>query len=197
MNKNDEIEVKITDLTDEGFGIGHTGDGYALFVKGALPGDKVVAHVTKVMKRYSYAIVSEFIERSKDRVDPVCVVCGKCGGCTLQELSYEAQLDFKKRKVEAALTRTGGFTGFSVPLPVSGSPEHYRNKAEIPVGVNKDGETVAGYYAIHSHRIVPCDDCIIAPMDTDRIKRDVLIYMKENGISAYDSETRKGSVRHI
>ena len=108
MKKNDEAEVPVTDLTEEGFGIGHTAEGYALFVKGALPGDRVVAHVTKVMKRYSYAIVSEYLERSPDRTAPLCSACGKCGGCTLQELLYEAQLEYKRKRVADALERTGG-----------------------------------------------------------------------------------------
>ncbi len=195
MKKNDEAEVPVTDLTEEGFGIGHTAEGYALFVKGALPGDRVVAHVTKVMKNYGYAIVTDYLERSPDRTAPLCSACGKCGGCTLQELSYEAQLEYKRKRVADALERTGGIRGLSVPLPVHGSPVRYRNKAEIPVCKSRNGEPAAGYYAVHSHRIVPCGDCILSPEEVNRIRDEVIIFMKENGISAYDDPSSEGPGR--
>lgn len=141
--KNDETEILIEDMGKDGEGIGHA-DGYTLFVKGALPGERVRVRLMKVKKRMGFARLMEVITPSSQRVTPVCPVAGPCGGCTLQHLSYEAQLEVKENTVRNCLQRIGGVDLEKVEwLPIQGmngeneSPWHYRNKAQFPVRMGK------------------------------------------------------------
>ena len=171
FKKNQMAEVYIDDMGNEGEGIGHV-DGYALFLKNAVVGDRVQAKIIKTKKNYGYARVEKILEPSKDRVTPVCPVARPCGGCTLQHLSYEKQLEFKFRKVKNCLERIGGLKDIEDKMePIYGmeEPYHYRNKAQFPVGVNKAGDLVAGFYAGKSHQIIPCIDCAIQHPVNQRI----------------------------
>lgn len=199
FKKNQMAEVYIDDMGNEGEGIGHV-DGYALFLKDAVVGDRVQAKIIKTKKNYGYARVEKVLEPSKDRVTPVCPVARPCGGCTLQHLSYEKQLEFKFRKVKNCLERIGGLKDIEAKMePIYGmeEPYHYRNKAQFPVGVNKAGDLVAGFYAGKSHQIIPCIDCAIQHPVNQRILKKILDHMKKNHIQAYDEKTGNGLVRHI
>jgi len=179
--KNQILQINITDISHDGEGIGKT-DGFTWFVKDAIPGDKVEASVMKTKKTYGYARLQKVIVPSKDRTEPRCKKARACGGCTLQAMSYPAQLEFKRNKVKNNLERIGGFrleeTGVEVE-PVIGmdDPWRYRNKAIIPIGYDKDGRVVAGFYAAHSHNIIECEDCLLGSEENkDIIKKVKGIY---------------------
>ena len=169
FKKNQEVILKIDDLGNNGEGIGHV-DGYALFVKEVLPGETIRAGIMKCKKNYGFARLLEVLEPSPDRVEPQCPAARPCGGCTLQHLSYNAQLRYKENKVKNCLTRIGGVDLTTVEwLPILGmqeeTPWHYRNKAQFPVReqLDENGKphAVTGFYAGHSHRVIPMTDCAI------------------------------------
>ena len=199
--KNQILDVEITDISDNGEGIGKV-DGYTLFVKDALIGDKVRARLTKVKKNYSFARLEEIITPSKDRVEPPCKYYRQCGGCQIQAMSYEAQLKFKSDKVENDLVRIGGFDKEfieSISEPIIGieNPFRYRNKAQYPIGLSKDGEIIAGFYAGRTHSIISNTKCLLGCEENEQILKTIISYMNKNGISPYDEVSERGIVRHV
>ena len=238
-NKNDIVDVHITDIGNDGEGIGHV-DGYAIFVKGALPGDYVKAHILKAKKNFAFAKVDEIIEPSKDRVTPKCPIAEKCGGCSLQHMDYEAQLRWKEKKILECIKRIGGYEEdeftylnilgyydelesgdlrdvsrdnlksheFGDVSPENFSkenegestgkfPSRFRNKAQFPVGVDKEGRFISGFFAGRSHSIIPTKDCLIQSEYSALINKAVLEYMKENNVRPYDEVNGTGVIRHI
>ena len=201
MKKNDKIVVTIEDIGVSGEGIGKV-DGYTLFVKDALIGDTVEAVITKPKKNYAYAKMLKILNASAYRVEKRCPVARQCGGCQIQELSYEAQLEFKSKKVYGNLERIGGFSPEfldRVMEPICGmeNPFHYRNKAQFPIGTNKQGEIVTGFYAGRTHSIIPNMQCDLGVDVNEQILKIIVDFMNENRISAYDEETQRGLVRHV
>ena len=200
LQKNQTIQLTITDMTENGEGIGRA-DGYPLFVKDAVIGDTVQAIVTKAGKTYGFAHLAKIVTPSPDRVLPPCPLAAPCGGCQLQALSYKAQLRFKENKIRQHLIRLGGLDAARLDAclePILGmeEPWHYRNKAQIPFGRNKSGEIVAGYYAGRSHRIVPMDGCLLNLPGFDRILALLLDHAREWKIEPYDEENGTGLLRH-
>ena len=198
--KNEVLEMEITDLGSEGEGIGRTG-AFLWFVKDALPGDRIRASVMKVKKNYGYARLQEILAPGPARTVPACPVARQCGGCTLQAMDYAAQIRFKENKVRNNLLRIGGIpeeTLQEVFHPVIGmkEPFRYRNKAQFPVGSTKTG-IAAGFYAGRTHSIIPCEDCLLGVEENKEITKEVLSWMKENRIPAYDEESGSGFLRHI
>ena len=201
MNKNEKIIVKIEDIGVTGEGIGKV-EGYTLFVKDAIIGDTVEAVITKPKKNYAYARMINIIESSKHRVPAKCPVARQCGGCQIQELSYEAQLDFKNKKVRGNLERIGGFSPElldKIMEPICGmdEPFYYRNKAQFPIGTDKDGRIVTGFYAGRTHQIIPNTDCALGVPVNQDILQIILDYMNECHVTAYNEETGRGLVRHV
>ena len=201
MKKNDIFDLEITDMGVDGEGIGHY-DGMTFFVKDALIGDVIRARATKLKKNYGYARVEEVVTPSTFRVDPQCPHHRRCGGCQIQALSYEKQLEFKQDKVRGNLIRIGGFSAEEIDekmIPVVGmeNPFRYRNKAQFPVGCDKEGNLVTGFYAARTHSIIPVDDCLLGVKENEPILKAVIQWMKENGITAYDEESGKGLLRHV
>lgn len=196
MKKNDQYTVTIEDMTTEGEGIGKV-DGFPLFIKDAVMGDTVRIKVMKTKKNYGYARAEEILIPSPHRIPPACPVSRQCGGCQLQAMSYEKQLEFKGRKVANNLKRIGGFTDIEV-LPVIGmdNPWRYRNKAQIPFGKNKDGEIVAGFYAGRTHTIIDQEDCMLGIEENKDIVRAVKQYMRQCHVEPYDEQNHRGTVRH-
>lgn len=197
INKNDVFIVKIEDMNESGEGVGKI-EGYTLFVKDGIIGDILEVKVTKAKKNYGFARLMRVVEESPFRVPAVCKVARQCGGCQIQELAYEEQLRFKERKVRNNLERIGKFQGIEVE-PVIGmeEPFRYRNKAQFPVGLNKDGEIVAGFYAGRTHAIIENDDCMLGKEINFQILDTVKGFMKEFGVEPYDEENHKGVVRHV
>lgn len=201
MNKNELVEVTIEDMGVNGEGIGKI-DGYTLFVKDAVIGDKIEAKITKAKKNYGYARLMRVLEPSSDRVVAKCPVSRPCGGCQIQELSYEKQLEFKEKKVRGNLERIGGFDAEflnQVMEPICGmdAPFHYRNKAQFPIGTDKDGKIIAGFYAGRTHQIIPNTECALGVKQNQEILENILEFMNVNHISAYDETTGEGLLRHV
>ena len=201
FQKNDYLTVTIEDISNEGEGIGKA-DGFTLFVKDTVIGDVAEVKIMKVKKHYAYARLEKLVKASSYRADPICPTYRQCGGCQLQVLSYENQLLFKQRKVRNNLIRIGGFEETfidSVMEPVVGmdEPVHYRNKAQYPVGTDKEGNPVAGFYAGRTHNIIPNLDCSLGAAENKQILEIILDYMKQKKVPAYDEMTGKGLIRHV
>ncbi len=199
--KNDILTVTIEDMGSDGEGIGKV-DGYTLFIKDAVIGDVVICKIMKAKKNYAYAKLEKVTEPSVSRVTPVCKYHKQCGGCQLQAMSYEAQLEYKQNKVRNNLIRIGGFDKELVdrimePIVGMENPYHYRNKAQFPVGTDKDGNLITGFYAGRTHDIIANTDCALGVKENRQILEAVLRYMRESSITAYDEKTGKGIVRHI
>ena len=223
VKKNDIFTVKITDTGTDGEGIGRvsgpggeeprtadaapadragTAGGFTLFIKDAVIGDTVQAKVMKAKKHYAYAKLEKVIEPSPFRVTPLCPFSRQCGGCQLQALSYEKQLEFKEKKIRNNLIRIGGLSPEQVekimePIIGMDDPWHYRNKAQFPFGMDKDGNVVTGFYAGRTHTIIPNTDCALGVPENRRILEIILAHMKRFQISAYDEQTGEGLLRHV
>ncbi|KUJ27244.1 hypothetical protein AR437_09495 [Christensenella hongkongensis] len=195
MKKNDFITLMIDDIGTDGQGIGHH-EGIAVFVDGALPGETVRAKMIALKKNYGVGKLEEITEPSPMRVKPPCHVFGKCGGCTLQHLSYAGQLTLKHNHVLSCMERIAGLC-VPVNFPLPDRQEYrYRNKAAFPLrqnGMNVD----IGFYARHSHRIVDVDDCKIQPHNLEIVMSQLRVWIVKNGISIYDEKTHTGLLRHI
>ena len=195
--KNDIVTLEIVDCGTDGEGIGKA-DGFTVFVKDAVIGDTIVAKIMKAKKNYGYGRLMEILKPSPYRVEPVCLSARQCGGCQLQAVSYEEQKVFKEKKLRGHLERIGGFTEFPMePLIGMDNPYHYRNKAQFPVGRNKEGRIVTGFYAGRTHAIIENRDCALGiPQNKDVLDR-VIAHMEKYNIAPYDEATGKGLVRHI
>lgn len=191
----ENYEVYIDNMAHEGQGVGRIG-GVATFVEGALIGEKVVAQIDKVYKNYVISHVVEILEKSHDRVKPLCSYANKCGGCSFQHLSYEGQLKYKTQKVKDNLERIGKVYTKVHEIIGMKEPQRYRNKAQFPVGM-LDGEVVTGFYAPRSHDIVPIESCMIQNEISDNIARTVRNWIKKYNVSVYDEKAGKGLIRHI
>ena len=195
--KNDIVTLKIEDCGIDGEGIGKA-DGFTVFVKDAVIGDTVRAKIMKAKKNYGYGRLEEIITPSPDRVEPKCQFARQCGGCQLQALSYEKQLEFKTSKVRGHLERIGGFT--DIPMEkILGmeQPFHYRNKAQFPVGKSKDGRIITGFYAGRTHSIIENRDCALGVTQNKEVLDRVIAHMEKFHIQPYDENTGKGLVRHV
>ena len=200
MQKNDIVTVTIEDIGVDGEGIGKV-DGYTLFIKDAVIGDTVEAKIMKAKKNYGYARLMKIINASEHRVTPKCEFARRCGGCQIQEMSYERQLIFKENKVYGNLERIGGFEKDlldSTKEPVLGmeNPFNYRNKAQFPFGTDKEGNPITGFYAGRTHDIIANTDCALGVPVNKEILEITLDFMKKNHISSYDETTGKGLIRH-
>ena len=202
MQKNDLVTVAIEDIGVGGEGIGKV-DGYTLFMKDAIIGDVVEAKIVKAKKNYGYARLMNIVTPSENRVEkPACPMARRCGGCQIQEMKYGAQLLFKEGKVRGNLERIGEVPTElldKVMQPIVGmeEPFHYRNKAQFPIGTDKEGHIITGFYAGRTHSIIPNTDCALGVAVNQKILEIILHFMENNHISAYDEEKHKGLVRHV
>ena len=237
--KNEVYEVIIEDIGTEGQGIGHI-DGEAVFVKDTLPGDKAVVKIIKAGKKMAFGRLMELIEPSESRTEPLCEVARACGGCTLQHMDYNAQLQFKWNKVKNLLQRIGGVeepeklmeyvsddsvssdgklaeSAGTDNMNCGGKPDaadascgmggklaygldypyYYRNKMQFPVGRDKEGKAVLGFYAGRTHSIIPLTDCVIGHPVNRFIIKAVKEYIDKFKISVYDEEKHTGLIRHV
>lgn len=196
IEKNDIICAVTDAIGSNGEGIIRH-EGITFFVSACLPGEKVQFKVLKVKGNIGYGKVEEILTPAEERVRPKCPVFSRCGGCCLQHLDYIAQLSHKATIVKDTLRKIGGIN-MDVPVAIrSDAPYGYRNKLQIPVGVDKDGNNVIGFYAEHSHRIIPVNACAIHPEWAEKLIAIVKRYMTECAVRGYDEEAKKGSLRHI
>ncbi len=213
FQKGMEVELTIEDMGEGGEGIGKK-DGIIFFVKDAVIGDRISAKIMKMKKSYGYARLQQVLEPSPYRVTPRCSFCRQCGGCQLQALEYKKQLEFKENKVKNNLKRIGGFrlpedipgdcqekAVHDIPVihPIIGmdEPYFYRNKAQFPIGTDKDGKIVAGFYAARTHTIIPNRNCLLGVPANEKILDAVISFMEEYHVPAYQEETGTGLVRHV
>ncbi len=196
MEKNEIITLDITDITNEGFGFGKY-NGMAVFVPLTAIGDRISAKVVKVNKSYAYAKIEQLLLPSPDRIENNCPAFGKCGGCAFRHISYEAELRAKESFVKDAFVKIGGLNTEFLPIMPSDDIDRYRNKLEMPVGVNAEGEMYCGFYAQRSHRIIPVSDCLLQPEIFSEISRFIVQKAKALKISAYNEERHEGVLRHI
>jgi len=195
VGKNDVIELKITGMTLRGDGIAHHG-GMLVFVPGVCLGDEIKALVLKVKPKYAFAKCLEVTRPSAQRIDPQCGVFPKCGGCAFRCMSYAAELALKQHETAEVLRRIGKIE--LEPELILGAENHerYRNKALLPVA-EIDGRVRAGFYARHSHRVVPHDDCCLQPELFGQLVQAICQWAEETKCSVYDERTGRGLLRHI
>ena len=207
FQKNNIITVVIEDMGIHGEGIGKVQDmsekmGFTFFIKDAVIGDVVEAKIMKVKKQYAYAKLIKIIMPSPQRTEPKCPFYKQCGGCQIQALSYSSQLLLKTDIVRNNLMRIGGFSKQlldSVMEPIVGmeQPFYYRNKAQFPIGTDKNGEPITGFYAERTHVIIPNTDCALGVAENKQILETVLSYMKQYKITPYIETAGTGVVRHV
>ncbi|MEE0945237.1 MAG: 23S rRNA (uracil(1939)-C(5))-methyltransferase RlmD [Acutalibacteraceae bacterium] len=191
MQKNDEIILDITDVTAEGNGVGKY-DSLAVFVPQSAVGDKLKVRILKVKKNYCFGKIIEVLEPSESRCEIDCDVFSKCGGCVYRHIDYTFEAYLKQKRVEETMKRIGGIDIASKDI-LTGRCDRYRNKAQFPV--NENGQV--GFFAVHSHRIIPCGDCLLQPDEFYTISNIFEKYIKTYSVSCYNEETGRGLVRHL
>ena len=199
LKKNNEYEVTIEDIGNDGEGICHI-DDMAVFVKDTLIGDVAKIKIIKVNKRYAYGKLIDLITPSDIRIEPPCKVAGPCGGCSIQHMDYQKQLEWKQNKVLNCLQRIGGFQNVAQMMePIVGmeTPFHYRNKAQFPIGFKKDDSPAIGFYAGRTHVIVDYENCLLQAEEINFIVEKLRLFIKEHHLSVYEETTHTGLLRHV
>ena len=192
MKKNDVITLEITGMTAEGNGVGRY-EGMAVFVPLTAPGDVIQALIVKVKKTYAYGKLQTVITASQSRCEADCDSFSRCGGCVYRHISYDAESAIKQDRVRDAIQRIGGFDKEPEPIISAISPDRYRNKAQYPIA--PDGSM--GFFAVHSHRIISCDDCMLQPTQFTEVTDIVSKWIRKNNISIYNELTHTGLLRHL
>ncbi|WP_026691200.1 23S rRNA (uracil(1939)-C(5))-methyltransferase RlmD [Alteribacter aurantiacus] len=196
VKKNDTMQLSFEDLTHDGAGVAKL-DGYPIFVPRALPGEEGQVKIVKVKKNFAIGRLVELTDESENREEPPCPIFKRCGGCQLQHLSYEGQLEYKQKHVKDVLARIGGLPDVPVHATLGmADPWRYRNKAQVPVG-ERGGHIVAGFYAERSHEIVDMPNCVIQHEENDKVVQLVKKLAVKYGIRGYDEEKHRGTLRHI
>lgn len=197
LKKNDCITLSVTSLLGNGNGLAKTEDGFVVFIPGAAPGDVVKAHVIKVTKSYAVAKILEIVQPSPYRNEDGCPFAKSCGGCSFQHISYKEECKFKENTVNDALSRIGGLDIRVEKFHAAKSTFFYRNKAVYPIGTDKDGKAISGFYAQSSHRIIRHDKCLISNETFTKICDTVIAFANKKAISVYDENTGKGMLRSL
>lgn len=195
LQKNQIITIAISGMTADGSGVGRY-EGFAVFVPNTAVGDTAEVKIIKVLKSYAIGRLEFLINPSPDRIETECAASSQCGGCVFRHISYGAELQIKDGVVRDAFTRIGGLTPSFEPILASPQINGYRNKAQYPVGI-QNGETVCGFYAKRSHRIVPAMSCMLSPAVFKTILNDIMAYVLKNNIQPYDEHRHTGLLRHI
>lgn len=198
LKKNDIINLTITSATAEGSGVGKTDDGIAVFVPLSAIGDKLRVRILKVKKTYAFGKIEEISVPSPSRIDADCRYFSKCGGCSWRHISYDEECKIKEQRVIDAIERIGGIENVDFkPIIRSDNTLRYRNKAQFPIGCNRNGDVQIGFYAFHSHRIIDCDDCVLQPEIFTRVMNITRSFIKKTDNDIYNELTGKGRLRHL
>lgn len=196
IKKNSHYETEIIDMSKNGEGIGKI-DGFTVFVDGTVVGDTAEVLMMKVKKTYGYGKLIKIIKPSENRIEPQCKYFSKCGGCSLLHTDYAHQAKIKQNIVKSDLLRIGGIN-FDVPLPLTmETPFRYRNKAQMPVGTDKEGNPQIGFYSKYSHRIIDIDDCLIQNESVAEIAKKIKSFITKTNITVYNEENHSGVLRHV
>ncbi|MCY1713279.1 23S rRNA (uracil(1939)-C(5))-methyltransferase RlmD [Caproiciproducens galactitolivorans] len=197
LKKNDLIDLEITGYTAQGSGVGRYQD-IAVFVPLAAKGDRLRVKILKTAKTYAFGRIDQIIEASKERIALDCAQFAQCGGCVYRHIEYSAELKAKQQMVRDALERIGGFRDIALqPIVGAKDPDHYRNKAQIPIGRGPDGAIRMGFFASHSHRIIPCEECLLQPAEFTAAMNAFQQWANQSGEAVYEEETGKGRLRHL
>ena len=196
VEKNKEYIVDIIDNGFEGEGIAKI-ENFTIFIPNTIKGEKVKILIVKVLKSYAYGKLLEIIEKSKSRVETDCETYKRCGGCDLRHIEYGKTLEMKQNAIQSLVNKT-----LKNKIKVEETlgmekPYFYRNKAQYPVGINKENIPVIGVFANRTHEIIPIEKCLIQNKESQKVAKFVLELIKENNISVYNEKTRKGLIRHI
>ncbi|HEX3039788.1 MAG TPA: 23S rRNA (uracil(1939)-C(5))-methyltransferase RlmD [Caproiciproducens sp.] len=196
LKKNDIVELEITGYTAEGSGVGRWQD-IAVFVPLAAAGDTLSVRILKTAKTYAFGRIEKIIRPSEQRTDAGCVQFSRCGGCVYRHIGYDAELRAKQQRVQDALERIGGFHNVVLnPIVGAEQSDHYRNKAQIPIGC-EGGKIRMGFYASHSHRIISCSECLLQPEAFTAAMNAFQEWAEKSGEDVYNEQTGKGRLRHL
>lgn len=196
VEKNKEYIVEIIDNGFQGEGIAKI-EGFTIFIPNAIKGEKIKILIVKVLTSHAFGKITEIITPSKRRIESDCATYKRCGGCSLRHIQYEETLKMKQNAVQSLVNKTLK-TKIQVQETLGmESPYHYRNKAQYPIGVNKEGKQVMGVFANRTHEIIPIHKCLIQNKKTEKLAKFVFDFIVKNKISIYNEKTGKGLVRHI
>ena len=196
VKKNEKYIVDIIDNGFGGEGIAKV-DGFTIFIPNALKGEKCEVLIVKVLSSQAYGKVIKILEASEDRVEPDCTTYQRCGGCDLRHMTYDATLNLKRNTVQSLINK--GLQNKIEAEKTIGmeNPYNYRNKAQFPIGKDKENNVVMGVFANRTHEIIPIEECFIQNKEIQKLSKFILEFIKENDISVYDETSRKGLIRHI
>ena len=196
VKKNQEYIIDVIDNGFEGEGIAKI-DGFTIFIPNAIKGEKLKILIVKVLSSHAFGKILEIINKSDKRIESDCITYKRCGGCNLRHIKYDETLKMKQNAVQSLVNKTLK-TKIQVKETIGmGNPYHYRNKAQYPVGVDKQGNPIMGVFANRTHEIIPIDNCLIQSEKSQQIAKFILDFIRENNISIYDEKTGKGLIRHI
>ena len=196
VEKNKEYIVEIIDNGFEGEGIAKI-DNFTIFINGAIKGEKVKILIVKVLSSHAFGKILEIIEKSNTRKEVDCTTYKRCGGCNMRHIKYEETLKMKQNAVQALVNKTLKNKIQVKPTIGMENPLHYRNKAQYPIGMNKEGEPVIGVFANRTHEVIPMENCLIQNPQSEEIAKYILNFIKENKISIYNEKTGRGLFRHV
>ena len=196
IQKNQEYIVEIVDNGFEGEGIAKI-DNFTIFIPGAIKGEKVKILIVKVLSSHAFGKILEIIKKSEYRQDVDCSTYKRCGGCNLRHVKYEETLKMKQNAVQSLVNKTLK-NKIQVQATIGmENPFHYRNKAQYPIGINKEGQPIIGVFANRTHEVIPIEKCYIQNPKSEEIAKFILNFIKEHNISIYNESTRQGLFRHI
>lgn len=196
ISKNEEYEVEIIDNGYNGEGIAKI-DGFTVFVPNAIKGEVVRILIVKVLSSHAFGKILEIEKKSEFRQEIDCATYKRCGGCDLRHIKYEQTLKMKQNAVQALVNKTlKNKIEVKETLGME-NPFFYRNKAQYPVGVNKEEEPIIGVFANRTHEVIPIKNCLIQNPKSEAIAKFILEFIKEKNISIYNEKTGKGFFRHI
>lgn len=196
IQKNQEYEVEIIDNGYEGEGIARI-DNFTVFIPGAIKGEKVKILIVKVLSSYAFGKIVEIINKAEERQEADCATYKRCGGCNLRHIKYDETLKIKQNTVQNLVDKTLKNKVMVQETVGMENPFHYRNKAQFPLSVNKDGEPILGVFANRTHEVIPTEKCLIQNPKSEEISKFILEFVKKNKITVYDEKTGKGLFRHI
>ncbi len=197
LKKNEIYQTTVTGMTTEGSGVGRINDT-VVFISNSAVDDVLKTKIIKTSKNYAVGRIEEIVTPSPDRAEPDCKYFAQCGGCTYRHISYEAELKIKHQRVEDAVKRIGGFQNLKINTVVRCESRcFYRNKAQMPFGKDNHSNTIMGFYAYHSHRIIDSDCCLLQPPIFSQISSIVREWAIKNNVSVYDEILHRGLLRHL
>lgn len=196
VKKNETYIVDIIDNGYEGEGIAKIKD-YTIFIPKAIKGEKCKILIVKTTSSYAFGKLIEIIEASENRTDSDCNTYKRCGGCSLRHINYDATLKMKQEVVQNLVNKTLKQNIIVKPTIGMDKPYEYRNKAQYPLGYNKNGEVISGIFAERTHEIIPFKQCRIQHPISQKITNIIVEFLNENRISVYNETTGKGLFRHI